>query len=106
MLNYYVFEKQSPENVDIYFENEGVFNFWGEYLFVHINGHNFVLVNRTGKKFHGSITNSELAAAKSRVKNEFCGARGCEQAATRVCCEIARDWGEDICKLIVEWLGK
>ena len=103
MLNYYRLER-TPECHDMYFNNEGIFNFWDEYLFVHINNHNLVVVNRTGREFHGSITNSALAAAKTRVKNEFCGARGCADIGSAVC-EIVKDWGEDICKIISDWIN-
>lgn len=100
MLNYYVFDKQTPENKDFYFNNEGIFNFWNNYLLIHINDCNLVIVNKPKRKFHGSITEDERALIKDRIKKEFCCDKGCTVNTTSSDCEIKRDWGQDICNFI------
>lgn len=106
MLNYYNFDKPTLENKNFYFANEGIFNFWGECLFAHINGYNIVLADRLGKEYHGSITDSENALVKSRIKNGFCNAKSCSTSSGATsCCEIITDWGKDVCKHIGEWIN-
>lgn len=106
MLNYYNFDKPTLENKNFYLDNEGIFNLWNDYLLVHINGYNLVLVNKLGREFSGSITSSEETSIKNRFKNEFCNVKGCSttRGATS-CCEIIKDWGEDVCNDIWEWLN-
>lgn len=105
MLNYYTLNKNSGSK-DFYYNNEGIFNLDNEYLVIHINGHHIIAVNNLGREFHGSITNEELALAKDKIKNEFCGVKGCSASNRSVGCEIIRDWGEDVCKRIWEWVNE
>lgn len=105
MLNYYVFDKPTSENEDFYFKNEGIFNFWNDYLFVHINNCNLVIVNKPKSKFSGSITAEEWSIVKNRIINDFCGARGCSSNTTSSICEIIRDWGKDVCDIIYNWIN-
>lgn len=97
MLNYYVINERTPENLDFYFSNEGVFNFWNEYLLIRINKVNIVVVNKPNFKFSGIITEGESKMVKARMKNEFCGAKGCAENTTSLGCEIIRDWGKEVC---------
>lgn len=104
MLSYNVFDKPTLGMRDFYFANEGIFNFGGKCLLAHLNGYNIVLADRLGNKYHGSITVSEAALVKSRIKNEFCNTNGCSTSrGTASCCEIIRDWGEDVCNHIWKW---
>ena len=52
MLPYYNLEK-NKENRIFYFSNDGLFNFWDEYLICHVGEKNYVLINRPGRKFEG-----------------------------------------------------
>lgn len=99
MLKYYVLNK-TPESEAIYFNNEGIFNFWNEYLMIRINGKNLVAANRTGRKFSGEMTNAEYTACVQRLYQEFCDGKGCNWGDGSQLCEIAKEWGDAICRLV------
>lgn len=75
-MKYYVLEK-TQECRDFFFNNEGIFNFWDEYVIVHLNelgDRHPVLVNRTGRKFHGGyITPEAKRILNKRLKNVTLG---------------------------------
>lgn len=70
ILPYYKIEK-TEENKQFFYTNRGYFNFWDEYLIMNIDeGNNkvfLVLVNRTGFKFSGKLTDGYKAAAISHI---------------------------------------
>lgn len=105
MLNYYVFENPTLENQDFYFKNKGIFNIRNEYLIIHINNCNLVVVNKPKFKLSGNITAGEWEIIKTRIRNEFCGSKGCNVNTISSSCEIIRDWGKDICDLIYSWIN-
>ncbi len=99
MLKYYVLDK-NPESRVTYFNNDGIFNFWNEYLFIHINGINIVAANRTGRKFSGNITNAEYIACVYKLYQEFCDGKGCNLGNGSQPCEMVKDWGDAICRIV------
>lgn len=75
MLPYYRIEKTIADKM-FFFNNNGYFNFWDEYLIMRIIESNekdiagIVLINRTGSKFSGSI-NDFSENNKEHYKNTF-----------------------------------
>ena len=71
ILPYYKIEK-TEEGKEFFYTHRGYFNFWDEYLIMNIDeGNNkvfLVLVNRTGRKFSGKLTDEYKVAATSHIK--------------------------------------
>lgn len=60
MLPYYVLKK-TEEDKEFYFSHKGFFNFFDKYLILNLGYDNhLVLVNRTGRKFHGKASAEEM----------------------------------------------
>ena len=71
ILPYYYIE-QTNEGKHFFFKNAGYFNFWNEYLIMHVPTYNHiftVLVNRTGRKFHGTIETEDYKVSKNLFFN-------------------------------------
>lgn len=98
-LEYYRLEGNDKDR-EFYFANEGIFNFWDEYLIVHIRNVHILVVNRTGREFTiMEITKlgESSGSLKQEVKERFCGARNC--CCENVECQLFKDWGNVICRL-------
>lgn len=74
ILPYYKIEK-TEEGKEFFYTHRGYFNFWDEYLIMNIDeGNNkvfLVLVNRTGRKFSGKLTDNYKAAVISHITDSI-----------------------------------
>lgn len=57
VLPYYKIQK-TREDKEFYFAHEGYFNFWDEYLICHLNKINWVIVNKTKRKFERAFASN------------------------------------------------
>lgn len=91
-MEYYRLEK-TENSKDFYFANEGMYNFWDEYLICRIKNKNIVIVNRPGKVFEHFDTEfigTCESNIRQEIKDRFCGARGCCDA--HMGCAIVQEW--------------
>ena len=66
-LPYYKIE-QTNYGKQFFYNNIGYFNFWDEYLIMHISGYDklfTVLVNRTGRKFSGAVETEDYKVCRN-----------------------------------------
>lgn len=74
ILPYYKIEK-TEEGKEFFCAHKGYFNFWDEYLVMNIDeGNNkvfLVLVNRTGRKFSGKLTDDYKVVAISHITDSI-----------------------------------
>lgn len=88
-MQYYRINK-TQEDHDLYFSNNGLFNFWNEYLILHWNDAHIIIINRPGTKFtrDEQLTIFEIYNALDHVKDDYCS--DCKDNM----CDIVKDFGE------------
>ena len=95
---------QNEADRELYFANNGLFNFWNQYLILHWNDVHIVVINKPETRFGGRDnkeerpTISELYTALDHVKNDYCG--NCNGNI----CDIANDFGECVLQEVMHGL--
>ena len=88
---------QNEADRELYFANNGLFNFWNQYLVLHWNDAHLILINKPGTKFtrDEQLTIFEIYDALDHVKNDYCG------DCTGNMCNIAKDFGECVLQKVM-----
>lgn len=85
---------QTQEDKAFYFDHQGLFNFWNQYLILHWGDIHLVIINKPGTNFSNPYyATSELYNAMYHLKNDYCG--DCDDIEHNMC-DIVNDFGECI----------